>query len=243
MFCMFSICNKPPVALHTPSTPHEPAGPSTGRADTAYTFQTYSTDPDSDNIRYRIFVSGGDTSDWSSWNGSGDTFTFTVTFPGPDTLAITAQAKDPDDSVSAWSDPHVIVISQSPNHAPTSDSFIVVSAQLTTLSYSSWAYPSDPDGNAVACRWDWGDGDTSAWTDFGRGPKYHLWSPPHQYVTAGSYAVRVQAKDTWGLQSAWSQPKTWSLATRTSRGKRIADSTSQSRQCRLLCTRQATVTS
>ena len=121
MFCMFSLCKKPPVALHTPSTPHEPAGPSTGRADTAYTFQTYSTDPDSDNIRYRISVSGGDTSDWSSWNGSGDTFTFTVTFPGPDTFTVTAQANDPDDSVSAWSEPHVIVISQSPNHAPTSD--------------------------------------------------------------------------------------------------------------------------
>ncbi len=83
-----------------------------------------------------------------------------------------------------------------------------MSAQLTTLSYSSWAYPNDPDGNAVACQWDWGDGDTSAWTDFRRGPNYHLLSPPHQYVLAGSYSVRVQAKDTWDLLSGWSQPKT-----------------------------------
>jgi DNA-binding beta-propeller fold protein YncE len=203
LLCTSSLCKKPSVALHTPTTPVQPSGLSTGVTDTTYSFRTLSYDPDSDCISYRVFASGGDTSGWSEWTNSGDTFVFSLSFHEPDTYAIKVQAKDRDDSISAWSDVHSIAISRCPNRAPILDSIRVVPVQLTTLDYQSRALAHDPDGDAVACRWDWGDGDTSAWT----APNCY-WSPGHQYLSRGSYSVRAQAKDTWGLLSGWSQPKT-----------------------------------
>jgi len=207
LFCMFSLCKKPPVALHTPSTPATPSGASTGVTDTAYSFRTLSYDPDSDYISYRVSVTGRDTTGWTQWMNSGDTFGFSLSFHEPDTYAIKVQAKDRDDSISAWSDAHEVVISSRPNRAPILDSITVIPVQFTTLKYQSRAFPTDPDSDAVACRWDWGDGDTSAWRAFGRAPGY-FWSEGHSYTSPGSYSVRAQAKDTWGLLSDWTQPKT-----------------------------------
>jgi DNA-binding beta-propeller fold protein YncE len=208
MFCMFSLCKKPPVPLHTPSTPTTPSGASTGVTDSAYSFQTCSTDPDSDFVGYRVSVTGRDTTGWTQWMNSGDTFVFSLSFHEPDTYAIKVQARDRDDSISAWSDAHLVAISRGPNRPPlTPDSFWVVSVQLTAESCRGRAFPIDPDSDAVACRWDWGDGDTSSWGALGRAPGYFR-SPPHSYGLAGSYPARVQVKDTWGLLSDWTQPKT-----------------------------------
>jgi hypothetical protein len=104
LLCAFSLCKKPPVALHTPSTPTTPSGASTGLTDTAYSFLTLSYDPDSDYVSYRVSVTGRDTTGWTQWMNSGDTFGFSLSFHEPGTYAIKVQAKDRDDSISTWSD-------------------------------------------------------------------------------------------------------------------------------------------
>ncbi len=111
---MFSLCRKPPVALHPPSTPNEPAGASEGVTDTTYYFSTRSTDPDGDPVKHRVLVSGGDTTSWLHWRNSGETFWFGVTFSTPDTYSIAVQAGDSYDSTSGWSQPHLIAISEHP---------------------------------------------------------------------------------------------------------------------------------
>lgn len=54
---------------------------------------------------------------------------------------------------------------------------------------------SDPDGDALEFRFDWGDGSVSEWGDSTRA---------HAWLQAGSFCVRAQAKDSAGALSPWS---------------------------------------
>ena len=68
--------------------------------------------------------------------------------------------------------------------------------------YTFTTVATDPDGQLVAVKFDWDDGDTSDWTPFfpsgAEVTENHLWS------LAGNYRVSVQAKDAKDLVSAWS---------------------------------------
>ena len=64
------------------------------------------------------------------------------------------------------------------------------------------ASATDPDGDSVAIRFDWGDGNTSNWSGFV--PSGQSVSMSHTYTTAGTYYVKVQAKDVNEATSDWS---------------------------------------
>ncbi len=69
---------------------------------------------------------------------------------------------------------------------------------------------ADPDGDSLRYRVDWGDGDTSDWTEperSGRGV-FIL----HSWHSAGTFFVRVQAQDGDGMLSDWSETSPISLA-------------------------------
>jgi hypothetical protein len=61
---------------------------------------------------------------------------------------------------------------------------------------------ADPDGGAVRYRFDWGDGDTSDWTDTVQSGKPG--GASHSWHASGTFAVRAQAKDAREALSAWS---------------------------------------
>jgi len=69
-------------------------------------------------------------------------------------------------------------------------------------SYDFTANTTDPDGDQVAFKFDWGDESQSNWTDFVNSGEaagdYHSWS------SEGTYKVKVKAKDTQGAESDWS---------------------------------------
>jgi hypothetical protein len=71
------------------------------------------------------------------------------------------------------------------------------------IEYEYYAKTTDPDGDQVYYKWDWGDGSFSEWLgpyDSGvKIPASHSWSQ-------GSYEIKVKAKDTGGLESEWSDP-------------------------------------
>ena len=69
-------------------------------------------------------------------------------------------------------------------------------------SYTFTTTTTDPDGDEVAFKFDWGDGTQSAWTSYvdsgSSASKSHSWS------AKGTYYVKVKAKDTYNAESGWS---------------------------------------
>jgi outer membrane protein assembly factor BamB len=62
----------------------------------------------------------------------------------------------------------------------------------------------DPDGDSVAVRCAWGDGDTSDWSPLDISGKVVLLS--HLWSDTGTYYVKAQVQDKSGLSSNWSEP-------------------------------------
>ena len=69
------------------------------------------------------------------------------------------------------------------------------------VSFSTSA--TDPNGDSVQYCYDWGDGVVS---NLGPASQSHYWT------TAGQYGVKAQASDSRGALSAWSAPKTITIA-------------------------------
>lgn len=82
---------------------------------------------------------------------------------------------------------------------PTGPNLVLLS---DTAKFTSSTY--DPDGDDVAIRFSWGDGDTSAWSDYL--VFYHEQvTMSHIYDSGGVYHVAAQAKDIHNARSGWSR--------------------------------------
>jgi len=89
------------------------------------------------------------------------------------------------------------------NHAPDVPSVPSgpASAALNApCTFSSRA--DDADGDSVAVRFDWADGDTSDWSPYEASGEPVTAS--HSWSTSGTYGVRSQARDAEGMLSSWS---------------------------------------
>ena len=87
-----------------------------------------------------------------------------------------------------------------PPHTPSSPSG--PDSGTPGTSYDFTATTTDPDGDQVAFKFDWGDGSQSNWTSYvnsgSSASKSHFWSDE------GTYEVKVKAKDIYGAESGWS---------------------------------------
>jgi len=72
------------------------------------------------------------------------------------------------------------------------------------ISYPYKTSTTDPDGDHVYYKWDWGDGKYSNW--LGPYASEETASASHTWQTKGSYKVKVKAKDEHGAESPWSDP-------------------------------------
>jgi hypothetical protein len=70
------------------------------------------------------------------------------------------------------------------------------------LTYSFSTSAVDPDGDNVAVRFDWGDGDTSVWSTYVRSGD--TVEAGHAWADTGTYQVKAQAKNTVNAVSEWS---------------------------------------
>ncbi|MFH1373715.1 MAG: PKD domain-containing protein [bacterium] len=68
---------------------------------------------------------------------------------------------------------------------------------------------TDPENDQLFYRWDWGDGDTSIWSD--RIDDGIACTLSHSWAANGDYDVRVQVKDPFEEAGGWSAPMTVSV--------------------------------
>ncbi|MCX7996066.1 MAG: hypothetical protein N3A65_09935 [candidate division WOR-3 bacterium] len=196
-----------------PAVPSTPAGPEYGYEDSVYNFSTSAQDPDGDNISIRFSWGNGDTSAWSSMVASGQSISASYAFSDTGRYNITAQAKDENENVSNWSASHSIRIlvlgANNYPDAPARPSGPATGKVDSFYSFSTSSY--DPDGDSVAIRFAWGDGDTSNWSNFVANNSVVVDS--HFWPAEGSYYIRAQAKDIHGALSPWSAIKTIAIVT------------------------------
>ncbi|NPV13383.1 beta-propeller fold lactonase family protein [candidate division WOR-3 bacterium] len=200
---LLSLTCQPP-ANNPPTTPATPSGPTTGQVGVAYDFSSSSTDPDEDGVAIRFDWGNGVVSNWSSFVTSGQQVTISYSYQTAGTFNVRAQAMDDDGDTSDWSAAHQITISAgSTNNPPNTPA--TPSGPATGevgVSYDFVSSSTDPDGDSVSIRFDWGDGNISNWSSYvASGANV---TASHSYLSVGTYNVKAQAKDIHGDTSAWS---------------------------------------
>jgi len=150
--------------LPRPDVPAVPIGPNLCFKDTTYTFKGVTTDRFGDSVSIR-FDWVNDTSDWSPFVASGETVAMNHAWPAVAHYKVTAQARDPELHTTGWSEglEVEVILRQGPN-TPAAPDGPLRGGQDSTYSFT--AYGTHPQNLLVAIRFDWDDGDTSAWGDF-----------------------------------------------------------------------------
>jgi len=76
---------------------------------------------------------------------------------------------------------------------------------LVGVEYTFSTRTTDPEGEQVYYKWDWGDGTVSEW--FGPFDSGDTVLESHTWMEAEMYEVTVKAKDIYNRESDWSEPK------------------------------------
>jgi len=97
-----------------PTIPDKPDGPTAGGVGLEYTYNTMSTDPNGDNIKY-CFDWGDGSIGWSDWFSSGETASLSHKWESPGTYEVKIKARDNFGLDSDWSDSLTVeIISEAP---------------------------------------------------------------------------------------------------------------------------------
>ncbi len=195
----FVIC----VRDRAPALP-QLSGPTSGNTGESLTFSAVTTDPDGDEISYRFSWGDGDTSGWSNFVSSGQSISMEHTYENAGTYTVMVQAKDTKGARYTWNwkTALTVTIGEVQNNPPDAPVISGSDSAQVNESVTFTASATDPDGDNVAIRFDWGDGDTSSWSSYVSSGQSISMS--HTYTSTGTYYVKAQAKDENGALSGWS---------------------------------------
>jgi len=186
-----------------PDTPPAPTGTAISKVGVTCPFKVTASDPDFHRVSVRVDWNDGDTSDWSDMFRSGDTTTVSHAWSVPRNYRISAQAKDERGAVSLWSNWHAVVIADTvnlPPGIPSTPAGADIGYVDSTYEFSTLA--GEPNGDRMFLQFDWGDGDTSDWSNLV--PESTAVTMPHTWRQTGEYSVVARARDEKGLVSDWS---------------------------------------
>lgn len=105
----------------------------------------------------------------------------------------------------------VIFLTCTKNQVPESVSISGPDEGFISESNTFSVMGADPDDDSLSYFVDWGDGDSTGWTDYYASTESI--QVIHTYSVAGLYAILAQAKDVNGDTSAWSEPHTIAILT------------------------------
>lgn len=189
------------AANNPPDVPERVSGPSNGYEGRLYYFSTSTSDTDGDSISYQFDWGDGDTTDWKEFLPDDTLITMAKSWSSQGTFLIKTRAKDQKDALTDWSEAHTIDIGfNNPPDIPLTPTG--PSIGYVGFEYSFTTSTNDPNQDSISYRFDWGNGDTSNWSNFVRSGTPvmmdKVWSVP------GIYDIKARAKDINGLLSGWS---------------------------------------
>ena len=162
-----------------------------------------SPEPRGDTLSYQVVWGEGDTEDWTDPLPDDSSITLTHTWYAYGRYPVRARSRDTGGRLSGWSAEHEIVIL--PNGPPWKPEPPEVPGYWQTdTSLRVFVSTRDREGDSVAFRISWGDGDTTSWTGFV--PSGSGVEAEHAYSGPGDFDITVQARDTRQAPSAWSKP-------------------------------------
>ena len=92
---------------------------------------------------------------------------------------------------------------QETNDPPTEPTITGPSEGKVNTEYDFSFKSTDSDRNPVSFYIEWGDGETTGWTkDYASGEKVEY---SHSWSEKGNYTIKAKAKDTFGLESDWTE--------------------------------------
>ena len=156
---------------------------------------------------YKIYW-GPSSGNYTSSKDVGNNTSATITgLDDGKTYYLAATAYDGDGNESSFSDELVYTIAAQ-NYQPNKPTVPSgPSSGYPNTGYNFSTSASDPDGDLLDYRFDWGDGTVSAWG--GASSRTHSWS------STGSFCVKAQAQDPAASTSDWSQCHTINIAVNT----------------------------
>lgn len=192
---------------YNPNTPSTPSGAASGRPDVSYDFQTSTTDPDGDDVKYGWDWTGDDAVDeWTGFYASGATCTTPHSWASVGGYHLKVKAEDTYGDQSGWSDTHYINIY---NTAPTA---LLPSVDKTYVQVGETIHISttatDPDSDKVKVNFDYGDSSTSGYFPATYQPSGSTFEKDYYYSSTGTYHIKARAKDEYELAGGWSSGKT-----------------------------------
>jgi hypothetical protein len=90
------------------------------------------------------------------------------------------------------------------NHPPDSSTIEGSHWGVINEDYLFCINATDPDGDAIYCKWEWGDGNITDW--LGPYSSNETVCASHAWSQKGTYEIRVKLKDKFGHESNWSDP-------------------------------------
>lgn len=188
------------VFSNPPSKPTSMQGPVDMFVGDVGSYETSSTDPDGDEIRYVIDWDDGTTSR-SDFLPSGAVQTFEHQWTSKGSFDVKVKARDKYGKESSWSDPLSVTVTNNAPEKPQRPQGPARGSYRETHTYTTST--TDPDGHSISYLFDWDDGSTT-WSEYYDSGQTA--SVSHKWSETGNYQIKVKAQDEYGEQSEWSDP-------------------------------------
>jgi PKD repeat protein len=170
----------------TPNPPNKPSGPVESYSNTSCIYETFTSDPDEDQLWYQ-WDWEDEISEWIGPYNSGKTISVEHKWENIGYYDVRVRAKDDEEHISSWS-PILTVLIIDINATPPVADFTLELIDCGSIQFANKA--TDPDGFIMSVLWDFGDGKKSS-----------EMNPTHTYKKSDDYTVTLTVLDNDNLTS------------------------------------------